>query len=248
TYTISFPVPADATNDDMWCRFRLAYDDEIFYYQFCGYKSFGEVEDYKITHPLSVGLSTFYASAGDGQATLYWSTQSETNNLGFYLMRSDGGDWARVNENLIPGHGTSETRHEYRYVDKGLANGVTYSYKVVDVDLAGTQSAHGPITVTPMASAGVPTDYALSQNYPNPFNANTTISYAIPQDSHVSVKIYNIVGEEVRTLVDSHQSASTYQVTWDSKDATGKSVSSGVYFCTLSAGEFSATTKMVYMR
>lgn len=248
TYNIDFPVPSWATNNDMWCRFRLAFDDTFKVFEVYDYKSFGEVEDYVIDHPLSVGLSTFYASAGDGQATLYWSTQSETNNLGFYLMRSDGGDWLRVNQDLIPGHGTSETSHEYRYVDKGLVNGVTYSYKVVDVDLAGTQSAHGPITVTPMADAGVPTDYALSQNYPNPFNANTTISYAIPQDSHVSVKIYNIVGEEVRTLVDSHQSANTYQVTWDSKDAAGKSVSSGVYFCTLSAGEFSATTKMVYMR
>jgi hypothetical protein len=250
TYNITFPVPDWATNNDMWCRFRLAYDADFHvYYDICGYKSFGEVEDYVIGNPLSVGLSTFYASAGDGQATLYWTTESEVNNLGFYVQRSEaGGQYVRVNEQLIPGHGTSETRHEYSYVDQGLTNGVAYSYRVVDVDLAGTQTAHGPITVTPQASAGVPTEYALSQNYPNPFNAQTTISYAIPQDSQVSMKLFNILGEEVRTLVDGHQKANTYQVTWDGKDADGRSVASGVYFCTLKAGEFSQTTKMVFLK
>ena len=207
------------------------------------------MEDYKLGHPLSVGLSTFYASAGDAQATLYWTTESEVNNLGFYLLRSqDGSEYVRVNETLVPGQGTSETRHEYSYTDKGLVNGVTYSYKVMDVDLAGTCTAHGPITVTPQATTQLPTEFALSQNYPNPFNAQTIISYAIPQDSQVSLKIFNIVGEEVRTLVDSHQSANTYQVTWNGMDADGKLVASGVYFSTLKAGEFSATTKMVFMK
>jgi hypothetical protein len=85
-----------------------------------------------------VGLSTFYASAGDRQATLYWSTQSEVNNLGFYLLHSEaGGKYVRVNQELIPGHGTSEARHDYSYVDKSLT---------------GTQTAHGPIQVTPQAS------------------------------------------------------------------------------------------------
>jgi flagellar hook assembly protein FlgD len=62
------------------------------------------------------------------------------------------------------------------------------------------------------------------------------------------VKVFNVLGEEVRTLVDGHQKANTYQVTWDGKDADGKSVASGVYFCTLKAGEFSQTAKMVFMK
>jgi hypothetical protein len=158
-YNITFPVPAWATNNDMWCRIRLQYhyNDNQYFFE----HAYGEVEDYVIPHPLSVGLSTFYASAGDGQATLYWSTESEVNNLGFYLMRSENGaDYVRVNENLISGHGTSETRHDYSYVDRDLTNGVTYSYKVVDVDMAGVQTAHGPIQVTPQASVGVPSAMA----------------------------------------------------------------------------------------
>jgi len=246
TYNIPFTVPEYATNNDMWCRFRLNYhyNDNVYFLE----HAYGEVEDYMIGHPLSVGLSTFYASAGDGQATLYWSTQTETNNLGFFLMRSDGGDWERVNESLIPGHGTSEVRHDYTYTNQGLENGVTYSYKVVDVDLAGIRTAHGPIQVTPQSIAGVPTEYALSQNYPNPFNAQTAISYSIPTASQVSLKIFNVLGEEVRTLVDADQQANTYQVTWDGRDANGKPVASGVYFCTLKAGAFDASTKMAFIK
>ena len=246
TYTIEFPVPADyILAADMWTRFRLEYhySDNTYAME----HAYGEVEDYVIEHGVNVALSTFYASGGDGQATLYWTTESEVNNLGFYLLRSEAdGQYVRVNQELISGHGTSEARNEYSYVDRGLVNGLTYSYKVVDVDLAGTRTVHGPITVT--AAAQVPTSYALSQNYPNPFNAQTIISYAIPQDSQVSLKVFNVVGEEVRTLVDSHQSANTYQVTWNGMDADSKSVASGVYFCTLKAGDFSKTTKMVFLR
>jgi hypothetical protein len=250
TYTITFPVPAGIPETgEIWTRFRLDYNDDVNWFGTA--VSYGEVEDYKITltGPVSIGLSSFYASAGDRQATLYWSTESEVNNAGFYLLRSeDGVRYTRVNDDLVTGQGTSETRHEYRYVDKGLVNGVTYSYKLVDVDLTGNRTAHGPISVTPQASSQVPTSYALSQNYPNPFNAQTTITYSIPNDSHVSMKVFNILGEEVRTLVDGQQSANTYQVTWDGKDADGKLTASGVYFCTLKAGEFSETMKMVFMK
>jgi len=252
TYTITFPVPDWATEDPMWCRFRLSHDDDfVFYSGMCGYMSWGEVEDYMIVldPPLGIELSSFYASPGDQQATLYWSTQSEINNLGFYLLRStDGVNFERVNQGLVEGQGTSDARHDYSYVDKGLTNGVTYTYKVIDVDMAGIQRAHGPIQVTPQASTGVPTEYALSQNYPNPFNAQTSISYSIPTASHVSLKVFNVMGEEVRTLVDADQQANTYQVTWDGRDAGGKQVASGVYFCKLQARDFDASTKMVFMK
>jgi hypothetical protein len=247
-FNITFPVPVDALDGEMWTRFRLDYQDDYNWFQMP--VSHGEVEDYLITlnGPVSIGLSSFYASPGDGQATLYWTTESEVNNLGFYLVRSEVGreGYVRVNQGLISGHGTSEAHHEYSYVDRGLVNGVTYTYKLVDVDLEGVRTTHGPISVT--AAAQVPSDYALSQNYPNPFNALTTITYSIPEDSHVSVKVFNVLGAEVRALVDQHHKANTYQATWDGKDADGMSVASGVYFCTMEAGEFSQTTKMVFLK
>ena len=83
-------------------------------------------------------------------------------------------------------------------------------------------------------SPKLPTAYSLSQNFPNPFNATTTIRYALPvvsrQLSAVSLKIYNLLGEEVKTLVNRRQRAGYYSVTWEGKDSSGRQVGSGVYF------------------
>jgi hypothetical protein len=249
-YNITFPVPGDIpTEGEIWTRFRLDYQDDYNWYGTA--VSYGEVEDYVITLDgmVNIGLSAFYASAGNGQATLYWTTQSEVNNLGFYLLRgTDGISYERINEELIPGQGTSESRHDYSYVDRDLVNGLTYHYKLVDVDMEGMRSAHGPIQVTPQADAGMPAEYALSQNYPNPFNAQTMISYAIPTATHVSLKVFNILGEEVRTLVEGDQQANVYQVPWDGRNSGGQQVSSGVYFCNLKAGEFNASIKMLFVK
>ena len=109
-----------------------------------------------------------------------------------------------------------------------------------------------------------PHQFELDQNYPNPFNATTTLNYALPQvigerfkvkggpnTSHlipVTLRVYNILGEEVVTLVDSRQGAGRYQVIWHGKDKGGRDVSSGIYFCQLRVGRFSQTRKMLLLR
>jgi len=95
---------------------------------------------------------------------------------------------------------------------------------------------------------GLPETFELIQNYPNPFNSITQIKYQIPEDSHVTLKIHNVMGQEVKTLVESDEQAGNYEVTWDGRDAGGIEVSAGIYFCTLKAGEFSKTRKMVLLR
>ena len=94
-----------------------------------------------------------------------------------------------------------------------------------------------------MTPTAVPTAYALHQNYPNPFNPSTDISYAIPVETHVTLKIYNLLGQEMATLVDDTRSAGRHTVSWN---ATGNA--SGVYFYRLETKDFSATKKMVYMK
>ncbi len=100
--------------------------------------------------------------------------------------------------------------------------------------------------------APLPESYSLSQNYPNPFNSTTLIRYTIPavrgQRSAVSLRIYNIQGELVRTLVDGQQGAGRYEVTWDGCDSFGKSVSSGIYLYRLRAGEFTQTKRMILIK
>jgi hypothetical protein len=93
-----------------------------------------------------------------------------------------------------------------------------------------------------------PQRFSLSQNYPNPFNPRTSIRYALPQDAHVRLTIYNILGQKVATLVDEQQSAGYRTVWWDGKDAKGGEVSSGVYFYRLTAGEFSEVKKMLLVK
>ena len=89
----------------------------------------------------------------------------------------------------------------------------------------------------------VPTEFLLSQNYPNPFNSSSIIKYSIPKSSYVTIKIFNTLGEEIETLVNTEKPASTYEVNWNASN-----VPSGVYFYRLQAGDFVQTKKMIYLK
>ena len=94
----------------------------------------------------------------------------------------------------------------------------------------------------------VPEAFALGQNYPNPFNPTTTIDFAIPYAGHVSLKVYNSLGEEVATLVSGILTAGEKQVMWDGKDRYGKEVSSGVYIYKIETGGYVASRKMLLIK
>ncbi|HVP36362.1 MAG TPA: T9SS type A sorting domain-containing protein, partial [Terriglobales bacterium] len=86
------------------------------------------------------------------------------------------------------------------------------------------------------------------QNYPNPFNPFTTIEYYLPKPAHVSLCIYNILGQKVKTLLDEYQSPGIRRTIWDGKDERGNSVTSGIYFYKLAAPEFSEVKKMLLIK
>lgn len=94
----------------------------------------------------------------------------------------------------------------------------------------------------------LPTTYDLLQNYPNPFNPSTTIEYQLPQNGFVDLKVYDITGREVTTLVATAQNAGRYTITWNAVDAKGYKVASGVYLYRLSAGSFSQIKKMMLLK
>jgi hypothetical protein len=106
----------------------------------------------------------------------------------------------------------------------------------------------GTITDVALQNSEVPTNFELYQNYPNPFNPSTIMKFDLPDNAHVVLKIYNLLGREIRTLLNSNRPAGSYQVTWDGLDNSGKQVSSGIYFYRLTAGNFSKTMKMVFTR
>ncbi len=101
------------------------------------------------------------------------------------------------------------------------------------------------VRVSGDGSAVLPVQYNLHQNYPNPFNPSTTIGYEIPKSSFVSLTIFNVLGEKIRTLVDETKQAGRYSIFWDGKNETGSKAPSGLYFYQLQAEEFACTYKMV---
>ena len=108
----------------------------------------------------------------------------------------------------------------------------------------GAFETGSPITsVEYNAGSEVPTNYSLSQNYPNPFNPATTISFSIPQTGIVTVKIFNVLGQEVATLLNNELSVGTHNINFDAS-----MLSSGIYMYTIQAGDFVATKKMMLMK
>ena len=90
--------------------------------------------------------------------------------------------------------------------------------------------------------------FQLQQNYPNPFNPSTTISYSVEKGGQIELKIYDLLGREVRNLVQQSKTAGEYSVVWNGKDDFGKQVASGHYFYQLKAGEFQSTRRMVMLK
>ena len=94
----------------------------------------------------------------------------------------------------------------------------------------------------------IPSTFALHQNFPNPFNPITTLSYDLPNDSDVRLAIFDMLGNEVATLVNTNQQAGFRSVQWDGTDSVGRAVSAGVYLYRIQAGEFVETRKMVLLK
>ncbi|MCI0405929.1 MAG: T9SS type A sorting domain-containing protein [candidate division Zixibacteria bacterium] len=117
-------------------------------------------------------------------------------------------------------------------------------YATSDSCNAGGQFSQPPPEERVTAIKNVPTTFELGQNYPNPFNPTTTIEYALPQPSRVELKIYNILGQVVRALIDEEKPVGYHQVVWDGKDQLGRPLSSGVYIYKIVAGDFVETKKM----
>ena len=94
----------------------------------------------------------------------------------------------------------------------------------------------------------LPEGFGLGQNYPNPFNPDTQIRYQLPESGEVSLVVYNLLGQEVRVLVQERQEAGFYRAVWDGRDALGRSVSSGVYLTRMVSGSFSSVKKMLLLK
>ncbi len=185
---------------------------------------------------LPVELTSFTAQATSEGVRLSWTTASELNNAGFEVQRSTNqANWATLG--FVRGAGTTTEAQSYSFVDASASGRVFYRLKQVDFD--GQFEYSNIIEV----NAGTPKTFALEQNYPNPFNPSTAISYQLPVASTVSLKVFDMLGKEVATLVNARQEAGAYTVNFNAN-----TLSSGVYFYRLQAGNFVQTRKMLLVK
>ncbi len=180
--------------------------------------------------PYPVELSSFDARVVKNGVHLQWKTESESNNYGFRLHRN-GRQIA-----FIEGKGTTQTPQRYEYEDKNLQAG-SYTYKLEQVDTDGSAHTVGVLT----RNIGVvPLTCILEQNYPNPFNSNTVIAYRLPEQTNVTLTIYDILGNRIATLVKQKQNAGQYRITFNARG-----LASGVYFYQLETEKSILTKKLI---
>jgi hypothetical protein len=190
-----------------------------------------------------VELTSFTAETQSGKVFLNWSTASEMNNLGFEIERkiiaaNDQGEWIRIA--FVEGSGTTTENKNYNYIDD--VNDVFASsliYRLKQVDYNGKFEYSSEVLVDNIS----PANYVLEQNYPNPFNPLTTISFGIPVKSKVALKVFDIVGNEIITLVNEEKEPGRYNVNFNAEN-----IASGIYFYTLKTENFIQTKKMILMK
>lgn len=191
--------------------------------------------------PLPVELTSFIAKVSGNKVLLNWETATELNNFGFDVERikNDGisvSNWNKVG--FVPGNGNSNSLKSYSFTDNNIQPG-KYSYRLKQIDNDGTLEYSNAVDVV----VSNPDLFELHQNYPNPFNPITKISFVIPQNSFVELKVFNLLGQEIASLVSEEKPAGTYELNWNATD-----LPSGVYIYKMKAGEYIETRKMVLLK
>ena len=184
-----------------------------------------------------VELTSFTALPSGNNVLLNWSTASELNNKGFEIERSSvNGQWSLVG--FVEGHGTTSEQQNYSYKDSSLTSG-KYFYRLKQIDYDGSFKYSKEVEVDLFH----PLRYSLEQNYPNPFNPITKIKYSITQSSFVGLQFYDILGNEIETLVNEEKTSGVYEIVFNAAN-----LSSGIYFYQLKAGNFIQTRKMILLK
>ncbi len=195
-----------------------------------------------VTNPgdaaLPVELTSFSATLDGSTAILTWKTSTEINSYGFEIEKST--DNIHFNKiGFVKGADNSSSPKKYSFNDSKIFTG-KYYYRIKQIDNNGQFKYSNIVEI----KAGLtPDKFSLAQNYPNPFNPSTVISYEIPKDGLVSLKVFDIIGREVSTLVNKYQTAGSYNVTFNAYN-----LSSGIYFYQLKSGSYNSIRKLILLK
>lgn len=211
-----------------------------------------EAPDYS----LSVSLSSFTVKVVDNSVELYWTTESEVDNVGYILERKRENDfeWATIadyhtNEKL-KGNGNTSSRVNYNFTDYNVTTDQIYSYRLKDVDTDGLVTILDIITVqVKTAEESDPVHTKLNPVFPNPFNPHTKISYELEKEMAVNLTIYNLLGRQVRILANKEQQSSgIYNLYWDGKNNMNEPMPSGTYILVIKTDHFVESQKLILVR
>lgn len=185
--------------------------------------------------PLPVHLKSIFFVANLNSINLQWQTSEELNNSGFEIERKSGNEnWSKIG--FIKGNNKPS---EYYFEDKNLATGI-YHYRLKQIDYNGNFEY---FELNNIIEIEKPEKFELSQNYPNPFNAKTVINWQIPKSGNVSIKIYDITGKEIYTLINGYKEAGYYATNLDASN-----LSSGILFYRMVSGNFKKTEKLLLIK
>ena len=194
---------------------------------------------YEILNPIPIELTNFTANYYNGNVILKWKTATELNNKGFEVQRKP--KFSTVDFKTIAfvsGSGTTTQPHTYEYHDGEVVSDIC-CYRLKQIDLNGSFNYSEVVEIEINSIR----EFLLFQNYPNPFNPSTKISWQSPVGSWQSLKVYDILGNEIITLVDEYKPAGTYVVEFNPESSIHYSTS-GIYFYQLKAGNFIQFKKM----
>lgn len=164
----------------------------------------------------------FLAAENTGEGvSLLWRLAATTRYASLWVERSTGIEWQRLEAPV-----TAEA-DGYRMIDRTAEAGVEYQYRLSGLTTGGARVDFEPVSIA--ASGGI-TEFALGRAWPNPTSTGSTVSFAVPHGAHVSVKVFDVRGRLVNTLVDQEYSAGRYEVTWNGRSSQGEAVSNGIYF------------------
>ncbi len=199
------------------------------------------------TNPLPVELTSFSASSLNNGVMLNWATATEIDNYGYDIERRslsqpsqrEGAEASFHKIGFVNGSGNSVSTKGYSYLDKSLTSG-TYEYRLKQIDFSGKYEYSKAVEVK---VSNKPSGFQLSQNYPNPFNPSTKINFNTAQSGNVSLIIYNVLGQQVRTLVNGFMEAGEHTINF-----SAEGLQSGLYFYKLQSSGMNEVKKMTLLK
>jgi hypothetical protein len=197
-----------------------------------------DIGAYEFNNAVPVELFSFSAIIYRENVILKWRTATEVNNYGFDVEHKNiDEEWNSLG--FVKGNGNSNSPKEYEFIDKKISNAGKYYYRLKQIDNSGSYRYSKAIFV----DFDAPAKYDLKQNYPNPFNPETAISFTLPDNEYISLKIFNTLGEEVQTLFEGNLNAGTHTYFFNRKE-----LASGLYIYSLFTDNVTLTRKMLLMK